>query len=357
MKTIGIIGGNGQVGSEVSLFLSLRSDVRVVPISRSSYGSTFLRHCGLTCRHGSMNTADETRRLLEGCDVVADFSVPHGTPPEIRKTMTTNITNAVAFSPDAKQYIYVSSHGLFRHTVKQAHYRLYPNAKLYAESFAKGATSEAGKELYVLRLGMVHGVLQGASRGYIENLRDEEAVLPDVSSLVVFAFSIAEALVNIASNKEEPGTYMLVPVPAWTWPEVHEYYCRRAGFEPKARLEPARTDKLTKNLRNVLRESVAPIRRALFSERELLDDVLSTNAPEVAARLRANYYVQRAQNEWKMRDALAWRPAEQDFDAPGTRLRSLSDSRVTMHGPTQAVEELISSAFKQRLQGHPVNAM
>ena len=203
MKTIGIIGGNGQVGSEVSLFLSLRPDVRVVPISRSSYGSTFLRHCGLTCRHGSLNSADEARRLLEGCDVVADFSVPHGTPPEIRKTMTTNITNAVAFSPDAKQYIYVSSHSMFRHTVKQAHYRLYPHAKLYAESFAKGVTSEARKELYVLRLGMVHGVLQGASRGYIQNLRDEEAVLPDVPSLVVFAFTIAEALANIADHKED----------------------------------------------------------------------------------------------------------------------------------------------------------
>lgn len=357
MKTIGIIGGNGQVGSEVSLFLSLRSDVRVIPISRSSYGSTFLRHCGLTCRHGSLKTPDETRRLLEGCDVVADFSVPHGTPPEIRQTMAKNITNAVAFSPDAKQYVYVSSHGIFRHSIRQAHYRLYPNAKLYSEHFAKGVTSEAGKELFVLRLGMVHGVLQGASRGYMQDLRDEEAVLPDIPSLVVFAFSIAEALVNIAYDKETPGTYTLVAMPAWSWPEVHEYYCRRAGIEPRIRLESPRTDKISDALRSGVKESIAPIRRALFSERELLDDVLSTNAPDLAARLRAKYYVQRAQSEFAMRDALAWRPAEQDFGAPGPRMLSLSDSRFTMHGPTQAVEDLISSAFKRRLHGDAVAVM
>ena len=66
---------------------------------------------------------------------------------------------------------------------------------------------------------------------------------------------------------------------------------------------------------------------------------------------------QRAHTELGMRDALQWRPVEQDFDAPGTRLRSLSDSRVTMHGPTKAVEDLISSAFQHRLHGHAVNAV
>jgi nucleoside-diphosphate-sugar epimerase len=356
MKTIGIIGGNGQVGSEVSLFLSLRSDVRVIPISRSFYGTTFLRHCGLTCRHGSLTSPDEARRLLEGCDVVADFSVPHGTPPEIRKTMAANITSAVAYSRDATQYIYVGSHSIYRHTVRQAHYRLYPRAKLYAEHFAQGVASEAGKELYVLRLGMVHGVLQGASRGYLENLRDEEAVLPNIPSLVVFAFSVAEALVNIADHKEEPGTYTLVPVPPWSWPEVHEYYCRRAGIEPRMRLESVRSEKVSQTLWNGFKESAAPVRRGLFSERELLDDLLSTNAPALAARLRARYYVERAQAELAMRDGLAWRPVEQDFDAPGTRLRTLSDSRTTMHAPTQAVEELISSAFQRRLDSQPVSA-
>ena len=174
MKSIAIIGGNGQVGTEASLFLSLRPDIRVIPISRSEYGSTFLRHCGIECRHGSLRSPEQAKRLLKDCDVVADFSVPHGTAPQIRKTMADNIANAIQNSQDAKQYIYVSSHAVYRHTSKQAHYRLYPRAKLYAERVARRLGREAGKQVYVLRLGMVHGVLPGTSRGYMTNLRDEK---------------------------------------------------------------------------------------------------------------------------------------------------------------------------------------
>jgi nucleoside-diphosphate-sugar epimerase len=349
VRTIGIIGGNGQVGSEVSLFLSLRPDVRVIPISRSVYGSTLLRHCGLECRHGSLSSAAEARRLAEGCDVVADFSVPHGTSPEIRKAMADNVTSAIGNSPDAKQYVYISSHGIYRHSVKQARYRLYPRAKLYAESVARRAGREAGKEVYILRLGMVHGVLQGVSRGYMANLRDDEAVLPDIPSLVVFVFSIAEALVNIAYGKEAPGTYTLVSVPAWSWPEVHEYYCRRAGFLPRWRVEPVRPGSIAHALRTGLKQTGAPIREGIFGERELFDDVLSTYAPDVAQQLRAKYYVQRVRAELAMRDTLAWRPVEQDFGAPGRRMSSLSDSRFTMHEPAKAVEDLLTTALKRRL--------
>lgn len=350
MKTIAIIGGNGQVGTEASLFLSLRPDIRVIPISRTEFGSTFLRHCGIECRHGSLNSPSEARRLLEGCDVVADFSVPHGTPPQIRKTMADNIASAIQNSPDAKQYIYVSSHAVERHTSKQAHYRLYPRAKLFAERTTRRLAREAGKEAYILRLGMVHGVLQGASRGYMANLRDEEAVLPHIPSLVVFVFSIAEALANIAQGKEKPGTYTLVSNPAWSWPEVHAYFCEKAGFIPRSRLEPVRNASAARVILNGLQESTAPIRRGLFREREIMDDLLSTYTPELAQRLRAKYYLQRVRSELAVTDAMAWRPVEQDFDAHGPRMPSLSDSRVTMHGPTQAVEELIRTALARRLE-------
>ena len=72
MHTIAVIGANGQVGSEVCLFLSLYGDIKVFPISRTRLGSAFLRICGLSCRHGSVADTVYAPALLEGCDVVVD---------------------------------------------------------------------------------------------------------------------------------------------------------------------------------------------------------------------------------------------------------------------------------------------
>src|SRR5690242_3905570 len=167
MKTIGLIGGNGQVGVEVSLFLSLRPDVRVIPISRTVYGSTLLRTCGFECRHGALASRDETRRLTEGCDLVADFSVPHGTPPEVRAAMRRNVSNAIRYSSDTQQYVYISTHGVNRLSSTHSRYRSYSKAKLYAERIARREGRAFGKQVYVLRPVHVHGVLQAVSREYM----------------------------------------------------------------------------------------------------------------------------------------------------------------------------------------------
>jgi nucleoside-diphosphate-sugar epimerase len=349
MKTIGVVGGNGQVGSEVSLFLSQRPDIRVIPISRSVYGSTLLRHCGLECRHGSLSSAIEARRLLEGCDLVADFSAPHGNPQDVPKLIAANIRNAIENSPDAKQYVYISSHSIFRHLAKQARYRYYPRAKRYGEQVAQKTGRAAKKEVYVLRLGMVHGLLQAVSHEYISQLRVEEAVLPNLPSLVVFCFSVAEALANIVNHKETPGTYTLISVPAWRQEEVHAYYCGLAGLESRTRTEVVQPPTFGQSLRMIVRETADPVRREILGERELIEDLLLKYMPELARSLRSKYHVGQAASEFALRDGLAWRPIFQDFEAPGERMRSLSDSRVTMHEPTRAVAELLETSLQRRL--------
>ena len=84
MKRIGIIGANGQVGSEVCLFLTLRNDVEVVPICRTEIASSFLRRCGLACRHGRASDRADAERLLADLDLIADFSLPTGSASEVR---------------------------------------------------------------------------------------------------------------------------------------------------------------------------------------------------------------------------------------------------------------------------------
>ena len=54
MITIGIIGANGQVGTEVCLFLSQMDDIRVVPICRTDRAVSYLERYGLNPRKLSL---------------------------------------------------------------------------------------------------------------------------------------------------------------------------------------------------------------------------------------------------------------------------------------------------------------
>jgi hypothetical protein len=103
------------------------------------------------------------------------------------------------------------------------------------------------------------------------------------------------------------------------------------------------------SLRRIALETVKPVWREILGERELIEDLLLNYVPDLARRFRSKYNVSRAASEFAMRDALAWRPILQDFDAPGQRMCSLSDSRVTMHEPTRAVAELLDTSLQRRL--------
>ena len=50
MKKIGIIGANGQVGTEVCIHLSEIDNFEVIPICRSNSSTAFLRKIGLNCK-------------------------------------------------------------------------------------------------------------------------------------------------------------------------------------------------------------------------------------------------------------------------------------------------------------------
>jgi nucleoside-diphosphate-sugar epimerase len=217
---IAVIGANGQVGAEVCLFLHVRADVDVVPIARSEYSTSLLRRAGLACRHGSMATQEEARILTAGCDLVADFSWPRGSPRQIREFARANVGSAVLASPDARAHVFVSTQSVYRLTAGEPHYRIYARTKRYAESVALRAGQRRGRPVYVLRLGQVHGPLQSVSHDLIEAMRPGRVLVPRMESSIVFAFTVAEALAHVALGRETPGTYTLTSVPAWSWREA-----------------------------------------------------------------------------------------------------------------------------------------
>jgi nucleoside-diphosphate-sugar epimerase len=235
--SIAIIGANGQVGKEVCLLLNRRAGVRVVAICRNELSAIFLEACGLECRIGKISVAQEAEYLLNGADLVADFSLPRGSQSDIRHQLSTIIDNSIRYSPRNARFVYISS--LMARGDPDDGFRwrflagtAYGASKRYAEKKARRAARRADHELYVLRLGQVHGELQAVGSGIAHELKSYSSVsVSRGPSCAVFVTTIADVLVNIASGKERPGTYSVVENPPWTWKQVYDLYSGRTNSQ------------------------------------------------------------------------------------------------------------------------------
>jgi nucleoside-diphosphate-sugar epimerase len=345
VTTIGVIGANGQVGSEVCLFLATWPGIRVVPICRSRAGSTLLRRAGLECRHGSVTSPESARTLLEGCDLVADFSFPGGVAGEFRDASRRTLENAILHGPPGAAFVYASTMMAFGMPFGSPRFRqhllarsTYGANKRWAERCARRLGRRAGRPIYTLRIVEVHGELQAVSRIWLETLPDAPYPLSDAESCTVFAGTIAEALVEISKGSERPGTYTLVSTPAWTWREIYEYYCERAGITPRPGASAAPASHRSRPLRAVL-ERVGGL---VVRQRDLLSGYLLPRLPALELRAMRWHHARLARAEIAALEARsATPPATYAGPILGVRLHSLSDSRKTLPARSEGVRTLL----------------
>jgi dTDP-4-dehydrorhamnose reductase len=331
MKRIGIVGANGQVGSEVCLLLRMMEDVEPVPICRSEIASAFLRRCGFECRHGDVSVPADARRVLADLDVVADFSLPSGPSAGVRAAMRSIIPNIAKHAPRGIPMIYLSSitafgipdfHSPLREYVFSRNN--YGACKRYAERLVR----QANRDTYTLRAGVVHGELQAVTRKMVHDIRlagDVPVYVPDCESYTVFAFSVAEAMAGIAQGKERPGCYTLVSNPGWRWIDLHGWYARRAGVEPH--IVPIGPDEAGGGATRV-----GALSRAQRVVKDLVAGYLGAAFPAVENHLRGVYHRRGAAAEIAAgMQTRQYRPYGNNHTVfPGRRLACLSDSRQTM---------------------------
>jgi nucleoside-diphosphate-sugar epimerase len=335
----------------VALFLSLRPDIQVVPICRSSIGSAFLHHCGLSSRIGAMNDASAARELMAGLDLVADFSLPLGAAGEMRRRTQSGVTHLVRESPDACRVVYISTQialGLSQGGRDRKYHLLahttYGATKRYGEQLLKRLARAAGKEAYVLRLGQVHGELQSVSRQMRATFLAERKVsLPDTVSDTVFAYSVAEALANIAAGKEKPGVYTLMSTPDWYWRDIYNYYCEETERQPELHLYSCSASRIP---RKWLNSAQAAGKSVLLRHRELIGFYVLSRFPETETRILAKYRLLNAARDIAATTAHPANPQCLPVIGPisGRRLACISDSRVTMHGPAAQVKAILAHA-------------
>ena len=350
MSTIAILGANSQVGTEVCLHLSRTEGVQVIPVCRTAPATALLSRCGLACRVGSLDTAAGARELLAGCDTVVEFSVPPGTASEIRRATRALVTRAIEHAPPGARYVFMSTimaFGMPQNSAARAprlvSRTVYGQTKRHAEALAARAGRTAGREVWALRLGQVHGPLQSVSRLWLDRMRPEKALVPSGPAHAVFTQTIAEALAHIARGLEQPGLYTLVAEPPLTWRELHEFYARRAGVVPSVdelRDEPGGSRRLGSGL---LASAIA----ALRERRETISAYLLWRAPELESRLRGAHGRSRARAEIAaLLRARQWRPFAPTFVGrmPGRRLGSLSDPRARLDEGYDLVREIVRAA-------------
>lgn len=350
-KRIGILGANGQVGSEVCLLLSQMKGVYPVPICRNHVGAAFLRRCGLDVRLGAANAEKSSRELLEDLDLVADFSLPAGSSSHVRFQIGQTIGNVMRFAPSGAPFVYLSSILAFGnpdfHSPLRS-YRVsgsaYGSTKRYAEGYARRLSSRYGRPAYLFRVGVVHGELQAATRQALKDLKASAgltAYVPDCESYTIFAYSIAEALVSAAYQTDGPGTYTLVSNPAWSWKDLHEYLAGRAGVhQPVVVMQPQEND--SSGWKHRVKRSVFG---TLRKRKEFLNGYVGAISPKLEQQMRATYHMRNAAAEIHRGNAEShYKPYFENFGVyPGKRLQGISDSRVTMWEA--------SSKLQQRLCG------
>jgi nucleoside-diphosphate-sugar epimerase len=358
MTTVCILGANGQVGSEVALLLRHWPGIRVVAICRNSVGSSFIRRCGVECRHGHLDGSEQAATLLREVDLVVDFIIPRGYPSAIRAASTALISNVMAGAPAHAKYVFMSSLAAFGmpkgDSVALRRYLLshtvYSATKRHAEKLVRRLGQRHGRDVYILRLGQVHGEIQGISAFLVEQARRAVPVaVPRGPSYAVFSYTIAEAIAAIAAGKEIPGTYTLVAVPQWSWEEVFAYYCLRGGVSPDISIEAIRSPdpyglalakSLTRSAKNALKGLA-------LRHSELFAGSVVVHMPRLESRLLGLYM-----NETKG-STLSSVPdgRERPFagawvgeQIPGPFLRSLSDSRATMYPALEQVRRTLDRA-------------
>lgn len=250
--TAGLIGGNGEVGTELSFLLRQRGR-SVTPICRNALGSAYLSHHGFECELGDVTDDTVANNLLPTFDgvVIAAFAPPisrRGFHPQgARRDNEAIVENAVRNVSADVPVIYFSSVIAHGREIGKSPLDWYYREKRNAETVFLEACQEHGQPGYVLRLGHVHGFLQDRSRSLTQQVQGQREVSipidPTTASNVLHTVSLAEAVDRCLDGAIEPGTYTLTNRPQWEWSRVLTHY---ADGELRIRYEPEETGLLSR---------------------------------------------------------------------------------------------------------------
>jgi nucleoside-diphosphate-sugar epimerase len=362
-NTIGVIGSNGKVGTEVTLLLGCMKDVLVVPISRSNYGAAFLKRCGMSPRIAS--TEEALAEVLADCDVVVDLSLSSGGASKERRVRSLeHLRRVAALSPPDAPFVFASSimafgmrHGDRTHSRYWFSRTSYGADKRSEEREVFKAAASTHRPAFVLRLGEVHGDLQPVTGYYVQAVERGVITLRrglDSPSNVVTCFTIANALRNIARGDEVPGLYTVVEQPEWRWEQFFRWVAANSGRDVRLEEVP---EPLHPTVARTVKRGFSRMGAQVFRFAVDKKDVITSYVPippQIEYRFQIEHLRMKALSE------VAQRPIDAELydqmlgPVPGRRLRAvngLEERSAVEHCVRQLLDERISEHSHHFLTG------
>jgi dTDP-4-dehydrorhamnose reductase len=328
MKRVVILGANGQVGTELCPLLAMGNSLHVTAVTRSEFSQAVLHRLGVRC---VADREDELSRLLASCDVLVDLAMPSGkNVAALRKRIVSRARELHRQLRPGATMVYASTMSVFCLDPDVPRFTIYGSTKRLGERIHRRLGPKTEHKLYVLRLGQVHGAMQGCSVELMQALRRSKHVeVPDIASFTVFVSSIAEAIERIAEGGVREGTYTMMSEPAWSWQEMVEWFAKEADLS--VNVTTYRVAPPSSVWRRALIAGRSSLMKWAERHRERLSTCLWYVRPKLAERLIADRYVRIARQHLLADHELrVLRPVRQLLPVPGERFPGLTDSRTTM---------------------------
>jgi nucleoside-diphosphate-sugar epimerase len=289
---IGIIGASSQVGSSIAWHLRDSGQAQVTAFLRSPAASIFFDLLGIPSAHLDFDDPIDLARALQSFDVVVDCTFPSGQLSTIRHQLRRNTRAIVAAMRPGSAYVGMSSimaFGMAPGATSVVNHVLpcspYARLKRIAEREASAAGRKAGVDVYLLRLGQVHGFLQAVTQSWLEKVQTAMPLaslseLPQLSN-AVFPSTVAGAVRACAMRAPRPGCYTLVSNPQWRLGELIDFITTQFG---PLQLEPVYATSV-----ETTRPRGGLLLRSAKRYRHLLETYVLMELPGLGTRLKGRY--------------------------------------------------------------------
>ena len=232
---LGLIGANGQIGTELSFLL--KDDVNLIPITRNRLGSIFLKHHDFPCRISDISKENDALESLSDLDSVVILSYatdPHsgGQTRSSQKINDEIIKNTIKFSKNNATIIYFSTIRAFSNSIvpNTSNFWIkssFEKEKIHLENLLLSESKKNKKRAFILRMSQVFGDNQPRTHYFRDILSEEKVIIqvsPEKKSNIVHTVTIKDAITKCLEHEYVPGIYSLVNNPQWTWKDVIDYY-------------------------------------------------------------------------------------------------------------------------------------
>ena len=304
MIKIGLLGANGQVGTEVAFYLSRHENVVLSCLIRSEYSAALFKL--LSIPYLVVDYAD-TKRLschLLSFDAVLDFSYQAGEISETLKWLKKLMQLVVSHMRPGSKYVYMSSvmaYGMSNPAVHLKNHLFPRTAYAYIKRRAETLASQTGKRhkvnVFNFRLGQIHGSLQVVTQLFLSKLSLGTFRVngtPQSLTNTVFTYSISDAIMRCIQGEVTPGTHTLVSSPQWTSEDLFSFYRKKYRLRAEVQYMDVLPDH---RVRSTIGNRVFEKMRTF---RDLAETYLLINNPSISFKIKGMYRIKTARNEISM---------------------------------------------------------